>query len=186
MRTAGTTATLTLLAALAAAATAAGEETSEAAEQARLCEKLKEEEGVTACRAALALGLEPERRGAVRELLARHLTDLERWSELADHYREDVRLAPEDAGAWLRLGSILLFALNERAEALAALEEAARLDPGRAEIHSTLAIALHSLGRYQEATAAFDAALRLDPTVLEGQPAAQAVREAALREEPWP
>jgi tetratricopeptide (TPR) repeat protein len=162
------------------------QEPSEALEQARLCERLDEEAGVEACRSALALGLEPERRGPVRELLAKHLTDIESWSELAELYREDVRLAPKNAQAWLKLGSTLLFALNQRAEALAALEEAARLDPDDAEIRSTLAIALHSLGRYKEATAAFDEALRLDPKVLEGRPAAQAVREAALRGEPWP
>jgi tetratricopeptide (TPR) repeat protein len=49
-----------------------------------------------------------------------------------------------------------------------------------------LAIALHALGRYGEAAASFDEALRLDPAVLEGRPAAQAVREAARRGEAWP
>ena len=161
-------------------------EAREAREQARLCERLDEEEGVAACRAALALGLDPERRGPVREILAKHLVDLERWSELADHYRADVRLAPETAEAWARLGSTLLFALNERAEALAALEEAARLDAADASIWGLLALARHALGRHDEATSAFDEALRLDPTVLDGRPVAQAVREAARRGEPWP
>ncbi len=46
-----------------------------------------------------------------------------------------------------RLGSTLLFALNEEAEALAALEEAVRLDPADAATHCLLAIALHSMGR---------------------------------------
>jgi cytochrome c-type biogenesis protein CcmH/NrfG len=162
------------------------EETPEAREQARLCERLDEDEGIAACRAALALGLGPERRGPVREVLARHLVDGERWTELADHYREDVRLAPEDAGAWARLGTTLLFALNEPAEALAAFEEAVRLDPADAATRCLLAVALHSLGRHEEATRAFDEALRLDPTVLDGRPAAQAVREAARRGQPWP
>jgi tetratricopeptide (TPR) repeat protein len=161
-------------------------ETLAAREQARLCERLDEESGIEACRAALALGLGPVRREAVREILAHHLVDLERWSELAEHYREGVRLDPEDADVWFRLGSILLFALNEKAEALAALEEAARLDPADASTRSVLAIALHALGRYQEAAGSFDEALRLDPKVLEGRPAAQALREAAQRGEPWP
>jgi tetratricopeptide (TPR) repeat protein len=161
-------------------------ETREAREQARLCERLDEEEGVAACRAALALGLDPERRVPVREILARHLVDLERWSELADHYREDVRLAPEDAEAWARLGSTLLFALNEKAEALATLEEAVRLDPTEPWVFAMLAIARHANGRYDEATAAFDQALRLDPEVLDGKPVARALREAARRGEPWP
>ena len=158
----------------------------EAREQARLCERLDEEEGVAACRSALALDLDPERRGPVRKILARHLVDLERWSELADHYREDVRLAPEDAEAWARLGSTLLFALNEKAEALATLEEAARLDPTEPWFLGMLAIARHANGRYDEATAAFDEALRLDPAILDGKPVAQALREAARRGEPWP
>jgi len=164
----------------------ATEETPAAREQARLCERRNEEPGIEACRAALALGLRPLRREAVREVLAHHLVDLERWSELAEHYREDVRFDPEDAEAWFRLGSTLLFALNQRAEALAALEEAARLAPADASTRSVLAIALLSLGRYEEAAASFDEAVRLDPTVLQGRPAAQAMREAARRGEPWP
>jgi tetratricopeptide (TPR) repeat protein len=161
-------------------------ETPAAREQARLCERLDEEAGIEACRSALALGLRPRRREAVREILANHLVDLERWSELAEHYREDVRLDPENDEAWFRLGSTLLFALNQRAEALAALEEAARLAPADASTRSVLAIALHALGRYEEAAASFDEAVRLDPAVLEGRPAAQAMREAVRRGEPWP
>ena len=171
---------------LSALPTTAAEETPQAREQARLCERLDEEAGIEACRAALALGLRPARREAVREVLANHLVDLERWSELAEHYREDVRLEPEKPVAWFNLGSVLLFALNQKAEALAALEEAARLDPADPSTRTVLAIALHALGRYGEAAASFDEALRLDPAVLEGRPAAQAVREAARRGEPWP
>ncbi len=178
-------AAVVLLAAGTAPSRSAGE-TPAAREQARLCERLDEEPGIEACRAALALGLHPPRREAVREILAKHLVDLERWSELAEHYREGVRLDPEDAEAWFRLGSTLLFALNQRAEALAALEEAARLAPAEASTRSVLAIALHALGRYEETAASFDEALRLDPAVLEGRPAAQAMREAARRGEPWP
>ena len=182
--------TLALLLILAGAAGAAqanaAEETPEAREQARLCERLDEEAGIAACRAALSIGLRPERRAAVREILAHHLVDLERWSELAEHYRGDIRLAPEDAEAWFRLGSTLLFALNEREEALVVLEEASRLDPADAGSRSVLAIALHVLGRFEEAAAAFDEAERLDSTVLDGRPAARAMRAAARRAEPWP
>lgn len=164
----------------------AGEEGREAREQARLCERADEEEGLAACRAALALGLAAERRGPVRELLARHLVGLERWTELAEHYREGVRLAPESGAAWYRLGVTLLFALDDPEEAFAALGEAVRLSPRDAESHAALALALHTLGRYREAEAAFDEALELDPALLEGRPAARAVREAARRREPWP
>jgi tetratricopeptide (TPR) repeat protein len=164
----------------------AAAETIQAREQAWLCEKLDEEAGIEACRSALALGLRPERQAAIREVLANHLVQAERWSELAELYRQGVALDPSRAEAWFRLGSVLLFALNQRAEALAALEEAVRLDPSDAMTLSVLAIAEHALGRYEEATASFEEALRMDPNVLEGRPAAQAVREAARRAEPWP
>jgi tetratricopeptide (TPR) repeat protein len=169
-----------------AAQSTSARETPEARAQARLCERLDEEAGIAACRAALAAGIGPGRRTAVREILANHLVDLERWTELGEHYREDIRLDPEDADAWFRLGSTLLFALDDRAEALAALEEAARLDPENGVTRSVKAIALHVLGRHEEATAAFDAAAHLDPGVLEGRPAAQAMRAASRRGEPWP
>jgi tetratricopeptide (TPR) repeat protein len=161
-------------------------ETRKARDQARLCERRQGEEGLAACRAALALGLGPERQGPVRELLARHLAQLERWSDLADHYREDVRRQPKNATAWHRLGSTLLFALDEGPEAVAALGEAVRLDPEDASSRAALAIALAAVRRYSEASAAFDEALRLDPRILDGRPAAQAVREAAMQGEGWP
>ena len=180
------TALLLLTPGVGAARSTSARETPEAREQARLCERLDEEAGIAACRAALAAGIGPERRTAVRELLANHLVDLEWWTELGEHYREDVRLDPEDAEAWFRLGSTLLFALDDRAEALAALEEAARLDPEDGMSRSVQAIALHVLGRFEEATAAFNEAERLDPEVLEGRPAARAMRAASRRGEPWP
>jgi Flp pilus assembly protein TadD len=167
-------------------AAAAAHETAAARDQARLCEKLRLEEGLAACRAALALGIGPARRGAVREMLAKHLVRLERWDELAAHFREDSRLQPTSATAWYRLGSTLLFALGQSAEALPALQEAARLDPTDASTHVALGTALQALGRDPEAVAAFDEALRLDPAVLDGRPAAKSVLEAARRGERWP
>ena len=161
-------------------------ETPEGRAQARLCERLDEEAGIAACRAALTAGIGPKRQKAVRELLANHLVDLERWVELGEHYRGDLHLDPEDAEAWFRLGSTLLFALDERIEALAALQEAARLDPQNGLTRSVLAIALHVLGRFEEATSQFDQAEQLDPKVFEGRPAALAMRAASRRGKPWP
>ena len=180
--------------ALAAAGAAAQErpavpargETAAAREQARLCERENLEEGVAACRAALALGIGPERRGPVREILARHLVALERWDDLAELLRENVRLEPGNAGEWQRLGLVLLFALDQAAEAASALEEAARLAPTDAPTRVGLALALHAASRPKEAVAAFEEALRLDPGALEGRPAARAVLEAARRGEAWP
>ena len=165
---------------------AARAETPAAREQARLCERKSGEEGVAACRAALALGIGPERRGPVRDMLARHLTGLEKWDELAELLREAIRVDPGHAAAWHRLGLTLLFALDEPAEATSALEEAVRLAPADASFRVGLALALQATGQPKEAAAAFGEALRLDPGVLEGRPAARAVLDAAGRGEPWP
>jgi len=161
-------------------------ETPAAREQARLCERKNREEGVAACRAALALGIGPERSGPVREKLAKHLVALEKWDELGELLREGVRLDPASAAAWQRLGLTLLFALGEPAEATGALEEAARLAPRDAPVRVGLALALQAAGRAKEAAAAFEEALRIDPAVLDGRPAARAAMEAAGRAEPWP
>jgi tetratricopeptide (TPR) repeat protein len=161
-------------------------ETAAAREQARLCERENLEEGAAACREALALGIGGVRRPAVREMLARHLVKLERWDELAELLREDVRLAPADSAAWQRLGLTLLFGLDERAEATGALEQAVRLAPADASARVSLALALQAAGRPAEAVSALDEALKLDPAVLDGRPAARAALEAARRGERWP
>ncbi len=161
-------------------------ETAAAREQARLCERENLEAGAAACRAALALGIGPARRDAVRELLARHLVALERWEELGELLRENVALHPTSSEAWQRLGLVLLFALDRPAEASSALAEAARLAPADASVRLALALAHHAGGRTDEAAAAFEEALRLDPAVLESRPASRAVFEAVRRKEPWP
>ncbi|HXK09872.1 MAG TPA: tetratricopeptide repeat protein [Vicinamibacteria bacterium] len=180
---------LVLVATAAAAApqpTAGRGETPAAREQARLCERLGAEEGLAACRAALDLGIGPERRGPVREILARRLVALERWDELVDLLRENVRLDPRNAAAWERLGLVQLFGLGQPAEAIGALEEAARLAPADASPRLGLGLALQAGNRPKEAVAAIEEALRLDPTALDGRPAARAVLDAARRGETWP
>jgi tetratricopeptide (TPR) repeat protein len=174
------------LVALSAHAPAAAAETAEAREQARLCERRALAPGVEACRAALALGIGPQRRAAIREQLARHLVALEDWDALAELYREGVRLEPLSGVAWQRLGLTLLFALAQPAEAVSALEEAVKLAPQDAEARLGLAQALVAAGRTSEAAAAFEAALRLDPGALEGRPAARAALEAVRRGAAWP
>ena len=169
-----------------AAAPAAERETAAAREQARLCERKNLEEGAAACRQALALGIGSLRRGPVRAILARHLVSLERWEELAEVLREDVRESPTSAAAWQRLGLTLLFALDEPAEAIGALEEAVTLAPSDAGARVGLGLALHAAGRPQEARASLEEALEVDPSVLDGRPGARAVLEAIRRGEPWP
>jgi tetratricopeptide (TPR) repeat protein len=161
-------------------------ESAAAREQARLCERLNFAAGAQACRAALALGIGPERRAALRAQLARHLVALEDWDALADHFRDGVRLEPQNALGWQRLGLTLLFALQQAKEAVSALEEAVRLAPADAEARVGLAQGLAADGRNAESAAAFEAALRLDPTVLDGRPAARAAFEAARAGASWP
>jgi tetratricopeptide (TPR) repeat protein len=174
----------TVVSARAIAAAPAGE-TARAREQARLCERLDLEEGAAACRAALAFGIAPPRREAVRQMLGRHLVALEKWDDLIELLREEVRLTPRSAAAWRRLGALLL-ARDERQEALAALAEAIRLEPGDAGGRLTLGLALAADGRSAEAAAEFREALRLEPSVLEGRPTAQAVLEASEQGRGWP
>jgi Flp pilus assembly protein TadD len=171
---------------LAAAAASRPAEGPAAREQARRCEELSGEEGLAACRQAIALGLAPARLDAVRELLARRLVSLERWEELVEHFREGVVLHPDRAEAYYRLGWALLFAVDRPEEAIVPLREAARLAPRDAEARLALGIALSALGREAEANAAFDEALKLDPGLLERRPAARAVVEAARKAEGWP
>jgi tetratricopeptide (TPR) repeat protein len=161
-------------------------ETAAAREQARLCERLDGEEAIAACRAALALGIGPARRAAVRQLLSLRLATLERWDDLAALLRDSVELDPGDAVAWQRLGGVLLFGLGRPADAVLALEEAVRLAPGEASARVDLAVALASAGRLPDALAAFDEAARLDPAVLESRPATRAVLDAAREGRRWP
>jgi tetratricopeptide (TPR) repeat protein len=164
----------------------AAPESAAAREQARLCERRNLAAGAEACRAALALGIGPERRAAVRAQLARHLVALEDWDALAEHFREAVGLEPRDALGWQRLGLTLLFALHQPKQAVSALEEAVRLAPADADARLGLAQALAADGRVAESAAAFEAALRLDPAVLDGRPAARASYEAARAGASWP
>jgi len=161
-------------------------ETAAGRGQARLCERLDGEAALAACRAALDLGIEPRRRVALRDLIAKKLTALEKWGDLVAHFREGVALDPQSAEARYRLGSALLFVVDRVAEAVDTLREAVRLAPSDASYWSALGIALEAQGLPIEARAAFEEALRLDATVLDGRPATQAVREAAEKGESWP
>lgn len=165
---------------------APAQENAAAREQARLCERLNFAAGAEACRAALALGIAPERRAALRAQLARHLVALEDWDALADHLRDEVRLQPQIALGWQRLGLTLLFGLQQAKEAVIALDEAVRLAPADAETRVGLAQGLAAAGRIGESVAAFEAALSLDPTVLDARPAARATLEAARAGASWP
>src|SRR5260370_4776390 len=107
-----------LVALLAIASPRARAEEPAAGEQARLCEERSGEEGLAACRSAIASGLGRERVAALRQLLALRLASLERWEELAAVYREAVRLEPNDPEANWRLRSTLPLPLRQPEGAL--------------------------------------------------------------------
>ena len=161
-------------------------ETAAAREQARLCEITIGEGSLAACRRAIEMGLGPARLVPVRQIVARRLAALEKWTELAEHFREDVALRPGDAEAHLKLGSALLFGLGRPAEAEAAFSESIRLAPDVALAHAFLALALGASGRSADAAAEFGIALRLDEHVFDHRPAMALAHEAAERGEPWP
>jgi tetratricopeptide (TPR) repeat protein len=158
----------------------------EAREQLRLCVELPKQEGVAACRQAIALGLSTARSVVAHRLLARKLSVLKRWDELADTYRSLAALRPEDADPRLRLGLALLHGQGRAEEAEAPLREAVRLDPGDARAHASLGAALNALGRHAEALAAFGEALKLEPGHFDAWPAARRIYEASQRGEKWP
>jgi tetratricopeptide (TPR) repeat protein len=79
-----------------------------------------------------------------------------------EHFREAVRLRPDDAQNRLNLGS-LLGQQGQVDEAMQQLEEAVRLDPQYAFARATLASALASTGRLPRAIEELREATRLDP-----------------------
>jgi tetratricopeptide (TPR) repeat protein len=171
---------------LAAPAPAPPRDSLRVAELTQACVEGEDEEGVAACRRAIDHGMTPSRTAVLYQLLALKLASLERWGEVAEAYRALGELRPDDAETQLRLARVLLYGLDEPAEAADAAREAARLDPAHAEAFALLGAALNELDRHTEAVAAFEEALRLEPAFLDERPAARAVYQAARRGESWP
>jgi len=163
-----------------------GKESVAVIDAAYRCLAKTKEEGIAACRSALALGPAPWRAEVLRQALAVRLIGLVRFEEAVAVYRESALARPAEAGAQLRFGSALLHFAADPAAAEAPLREALRLDPSDATAQATLAMALMSLGRLPEARAAFDEALRLDPSYLDGRPGTRQTYQAAQRGERWP
>ena len=157
-----------------------------AAAVARQCLDLAGEEGVAACRRALAASLPAAQAATLRRVLVVKLAGLARWDDVVEVYREGVRIHAADADAQLRLGRALLHLAGRPDDAVGPLQEAVRLGPGGAAAHAELGTALTALGRASEAVAAFEEAARLDPGYFESRPAAQATFDAARRGQRWP
>jgi cytochrome c-type biogenesis protein CcmH/NrfG len=77
-------------------------------------------------------------------------------------YQEALRLQPDLAEAWHRLG-LAHAQIHEYAEAVSALREAARLRPSHAAVWIDLGASLAQLDRHPEVVDAFREALRLRP-----------------------
>ena len=119
--------------------------------------------------------------------------------EAISHYRESLRLYPEDGGALSNLG-LLLTRQNRPAEAVQFFRQATMLRPGEAPVHYNLGNALVAAGRYDEAVAAYARAMQIAPGFFDGNmrladalagngqtEMAQAHYLAALRARPrWP
>ena len=85
-----------------------------------------------------------------------------RAAEAVEALREATRAHPTDAMAWRLLGGALAQAADPDG-ALAAFEEACRLQPDAAKNHYNVALTLTTLGRAAEARERLLAALSLDP-----------------------
>jgi Flp pilus assembly protein TadD len=98
--------------------------------------------------------------------------DQERQTDCAvEAYRSGLKRAPDSARLDYLLGRSL-YAAGRLQEAVAPLQQAARLDPGQLKAHLLLGAALAQLGRNQEARIEWQAALRIDPNskaALDGQ-----------------
>ena len=115
--------------------------------------------------AILALGLAaPAAAGGRKEkvaarslALADAVARVGQWDMAARMYREASTANPDDAAAWAGLGQALVES-GHAADALAALDRAATLAPGRADIARLRGRATLALGRVADARAAFTAA----------------------------
>jgi tetratricopeptide (TPR) repeat protein len=85
-----------------------------------------------------------------------------RASEAIEHYRESLRLNPENAGAHYNWG-FALASEGRLPEAIEHYQQALRLKPDFAEVEGNLAAALVSVGRSEEALAHFQKAVELEP-----------------------
>jgi len=94
------------------------------------------------------------------------LAEKGKTAEAAEHYREALKIKPDDAEARYNLGNIML-RQGQFENALVQYAEVLRHKPDFASAHNNAGIALSSLGKETEAVPHFQEALRIDPQ-LEG------------------
>jgi len=109
-----------------------------------------------------AVGLEPQ--NAVAHLnLGITLAALRRPEDAMIELNEAKRLNPQSARIHNEVGNVLHNSLAQIDGALAAYQEAARLDSSVPAVHHNIGLMLMRLGRFGEAIQPFSEALRLDP-----------------------
>jgi tetratricopeptide (TPR) repeat protein len=89
------------------------------------------------------------------------LNERGRLDEAVSHFREAVRLKPDDAIARWSLGAALV-KYGQIDEAIGQLQEALRLNPNSATVHNALGIAFDKKGQPDKAMSEFETALRLN------------------------
>jgi Flp pilus assembly protein TadD len=82
--------------------------------------------------------------------------------EATAHFRESLRIEPDDARARFNLG-VALGVQHQTEAAIEQYEEAARLDPSDARTHNNLGLALLATGRIEEAVGELRQAVQLTP-----------------------
>lgn len=100
-----------------------------------------------------------------------------RWDDAEAEYRFVLERAPHDTDMLLGLATVLNWK-QQFAEALALLDQAAALDPRRADVQLARGRVLRALGRTEEARAAFRRALDLNPGDAEARQGLESVQEA--------
>ncbi|HDZ62757.1 MAG TPA: tetratricopeptide repeat protein, partial [Nitrospirae bacterium] len=89
-------------------------------------------------------------------------SDLGKYQEAVDAYKQAIRIKPDDANAHI----VLAFAYSELGkyqEAIDANKQVIRIKPDYASAHFGLGLAYGALGKYQEAVDAYKQAIRIEP-----------------------
>jgi tetratricopeptide (TPR) repeat protein len=108
------------------------------------------------------LAKSPTARRQAHDNLAVYYAGLNRHVEAARHYRESLRILPEQPEVLSNL-AISLSQTGQAGEAIAALREAVRLRPGHVQAQCNLGLLLAGSGRAADAERHYQEAIRLDP-----------------------
>jgi tetratricopeptide (TPR) repeat protein len=96
------------------------------------------------------------------------LTQQDKWTEAAEHYRRAVRLSPSSHAAHFNY-AMALARLGDIEGAASQYTECLRLNPGLAEAHLGYGLLLRDQGRADDARIQFNEALRLKPGYAEAR-----------------